>query len=434
MTVERTPQEKEVLMRRPSRENVMNREDTVGAGLDQLDKMIENLTPSAAAPKASKKGASKPAADPSDPPRNSKGGLGFYDLVTAALVLAMSGVIAIVFSPPPSWATCENTCSTSEDGVCDDGGVDKWPFEGARSGGAGSCALGTDCGDCGARVFAIPKHWFIFACLVTTALLVVGVEQSARLVQDHLARDVIKDTLNFRRIRVPLTDFPFGIDMINKLANSCQVREKGLKVWQYIFKALAYCGYLSKEKTKMFKTLSKTTSIARRCFKFLRWVKHFEDLQEARDQKTGYMKFLLFFRVAANFGADWAEDVCSLERVGVLPAGTLSVGFMLFAEYCQLALALVEILVTGVRARKEAEVTELAHMKASGGDDVSDEKLIKQDRKLGLVRLELVKYVSDVGKALYDCELPYASERVFIGCSLFSGVLSTHKNMVKILK
>ena len=57
-----------------------------------------------------------------------------------------------------------------------------------------------------------------------------------------------------------------------------------------------------------------------------------------------------------------------------------------------------------------------------------------QKRKLGVVRLELVKFCSDVGKALYDCELPFAHEGVFIGCSLFSGVLSTHKNIFKIYK
>ena len=42
--------------------------------------------------------------------------------------------------------------------------------------------------------------------------------------------------------------------------------------------------------------------------------------------------------IAANFGADWAEDVCSLERVGILHSlklGTLSHEFLLFAEYCQ---------------------------------------------------------------------------------------------------
>jgi len=78
-------------------------------------------------------------------------------------------------------------------------------------------------------------------------------------------------------------------------------------------------------------------------------------------------------------------------------------------------------------------VTVLAHRKARDGDDVSEAKLLKQDRRLALVRLELIKYVSDVGKAIFDCELPYASERVFIGCSLFSGILSTHKNMVKLL-
>jgi len=73
-------------------------------------------------------------------------------------------------------------------------------------------------------------------------------------------------------------------------------------------------------------------SIARRFFKFLRWIKHFEDLAEAREQASRVMSFLLYFRIAANFGADWAEDVCSLERIGVLPKGTLSDEFMLFAE------------------------------------------------------------------------------------------------------
>jgi len=159
-------------------------------------------------------------------------------------------------------------------------------------------------------------------------------------------------------------------------------------------------------------------------------VKHFEDLEEAKEQKSSTMRFLLYFRVAANFGADWAEDVCSLERVSVLPSGTLSVEFMLFAEYCQFALALVEILVTSVRAQKELEVTRLAE--ASG--EVSESKLVTQQRKLALVRLELIKFVSDIGKAIFDCELSFAHEGIFIGCSLFSGVLSTHKNMVKILK
>ena len=54
--------------------------------------------------------------------------------------------------------------------------------------------------------------------------------------------------------------------------------------------------------------------------------------------------------------------------------------------------------------------------------------------KLECFRLELVKFVSDIGKAIYDCELSFAHEGVFIGCALFSALLSTHKNMVKVLK
>ena len=340
----------------------MTRADTVGKGLSQLDQMIDELTPED---------------EVNAPPPNSKG-LSRYDLATAALVLAMSSVIAIVFYPPPTWARCENSCVHSHDGICDDGGVEKWPFEGARAGSGGACALGSDCGDCGQRNFAIPKHFFIIACLVTTALLIVGIEQTVKIFQDHLARDVYRDASNFRKIRVPLTDFPFGATMVNKLANSTQVREKTLKCCQYIFRGLAFSGCLSSTMTKNCKQLSKATSIARRFFKFGRWIKHFEDLEEAREQLDGTLRFLLYFRIAANFGADWAEDVCSLQRIGVLPDGTLSISFMLFAEYCQLALALVEILVTGVRARKEAEVTVLAHQKERDGNDVSEAKLLQQ--------------------------------------------------------
>ena len=55
---------------------------------------------------------------------------------------------------------------------------------------------------------------------------------------------VYRDASNFRRIRVPLTDFPFGVAMINRLANSVQVREKSLKCCQYVFRAIAYSDYL----------------------------------------------------------------------------------------------------------------------------------------------------------------------------------------------
>ena len=140
------------------------------------------------------------------------------------------------------------------------------------------------------------------------------------------------------------------------------------------------------------------------------------------------MRACLYLRLFANIGADWAEDVCSLERIGFLPKGTLSVEFMLFAEYCQLVLALVEIFVTSVRAHAEQLVTEAT---VAIGDAKT---VLKQTRKLTMVRLELIKFVSDVGKALYDCELSFAHEGIFIGCSLFSAVVSTHKNMVKVLK
>ena len=80
--------------------------------------------------------------------------------------------------------------------------------------------------------------------------------------------------------------------------------------------------------------------------------------------------------------------------------------------------------------RKEADIAELAGI---SGECLAP-NLLKQRRKLAMVRLELVKYVSDVGKAIYDCELPFSHEGLFICCALFSALVSTHKNIVKVLK
>ena len=279
-------------------------------------------------------------------------------------------------------------------------------------------------GALGNAILRGPSWQHLLAFLVILAALLLGEKNLV-----PIGRDLVKRSDTVLR-RVPLSDVPFSIKTLNLFANSAQVREKGLKILQYVLRGVSYLDVTPW--SKHLKALSKSTSIARRFFKFGRWVKHFEDLEEAHEQKDMIMRGLLYFRIAANFGADWAEDVCSLERVGILHSlklGTLSHEFLLFAEYCQFALALVEILVTGVRARKERQVVTMAE--AAGAEP---NKMLKQRRKLALVRLELVKYVSDVGKALHDCELSFAHEGVFIGCALFSGVMSTHKNICKIYK
>jgi len=266
-------------------------------------------------------------------------------------------------------------------------------------------------------------HWVLLLCfLVSSALLLLGAQNAAEMWTDfRLQYD------GDGRLCVPITDASFDIDTANKFANSCQVREKGLKILQYVLRLGAYTDVVPAA-SKALKGLSKTTSIARRFFKFCRWVKHFEDLAEAKDEKDFVMRVQLFIRVAANFGADWAEDVCSLERIGILPKGTLSVEFMLFAEYCQLVLALVEVSVTSAKLRKEEEKTA----KVTAGGAPKD--ILKQGRKLALTRLELVKFVSDIGKAVVDCELRCGHEGVFIGCSLFSALVSVHKNMFMVCK
>jgi hypothetical protein len=353
---------------------------TVGAGLNELDNIQQELVDI-------NRGDDEPASPPGSPPALPPGllpaqkgglekhGLSAADVRGAALVLALGVIMRLVLLPP-------------------------------SAGGAST----------------IPNWLVIVAGLVLSAVLLVGVGNLNDIHEEWLVRPPSG------RI-IPLTDTTLDIATMNKFANSAQVREKGLKILQYLLRGASYSGLLSKGTSSTLKALSKTTSVARRFFKFCRWIKHFEDLAEAKEQKSSTLTFVLYLRIAANFGADWAEDACSLERMGFLKSGTLSAEFLLFAEYCQLALALVEISVTAVRARKECHVFKLA--KAAGAAAPS---LVAQRRKLALARLELIKFVSDVGKALFDCELYFAHEGVFIGCAFFSAILSTHKNIVKVLK
>jgi len=219
----------------------------------------------------------------------------------------------------------------------------------------------------------------ILTVLATTAVLLGGVNNLKEML-----RYCLKHPSRASWLQIPFTDTNLDISTANKLANSAQVREKGLKILQYILRVGAYSEILPAATSKHLKDLSKITSIARRFFKFCRWIKHFEDFREAADQQHSVMRFLLYLRIAANFGADWMEDVCSLERIGLLPRGTLSVDFTLSAEYFQLALALVETAVTAVRVRKLHEVTELVDV----ADNTEKSHLIKQRRKLVMVWFE----------------------------------------------
>jgi hypothetical protein len=264
----------------------------------------------------------------------------------------------------------------------------------------------------------------ILGVLVSVAMISVGVDNVHGIAKDLLLWLAPTGPRALSWLHIPLTDAELSVGTINKFANSCQVREKSLNILQYLMKGTAYLKLFDKGTSKQLNDISKVTSIARRYFKFCRWVKHFDDLKEAQTESNSILRVLLYLRVAANLGADWAEDVCSLERIGFLPKGTLSVEFMLFAEYCQLALALIEIGISNALVRAQQEAS----------DQAAASKAAKEQRKLALLRLELVKFISDVGKAIYDCELKFSHEGVFIGCALFSAIISTHKNMVKVLK
>ena len=110
----------------------------------------------------------------------------------------------------------------------------------------------------------------------------------------------------------------------------------------------------------------------------------------------------------------------------MLRKGTLGSRVLHIAELCQFVLALVEVVVSQVKVKRQES------MLTSSVGDVDQEA--KQRRKLMLLRLEALKFFMDIGKACYDCEFEFSHEGVFISCSLAAALISTHKNAVKVVQ
>jgi len=227
-------------------------------------------------------------------------------------------------------------------------------------------------------------------------------------------------------LRLPLSDKTLDLKGVNTVLSSAQSREKALKILQYSAKLLAYAlvraaGDL-KTWGKHFEALAKALSTARRFFKFLRWIKHFEDISDARAEKSPLMRRLLLLDVACNLAADIGEDVTSLEKVGIVRKGTLPARTEYYSNWCQLVLAIVEIAVSWVKASRAREKSS-----APGAP-------LEVRRKHAMAELELSKFVADLVKAFWDCELGFASELAFCISGLWAALVSTHKYALRALK
>eukprot|EP00392_Amoebophrya_sp_AT5.2_P000762 g763.t1 len=222
-------------------------------------------------------------------------------------------------------------------------------------------------------------------------------------------------------LTVPLTNgASVDVDVMNKFIKHAIVREKALKIVQYVTRIVGY--YAKRRKftsvDKHFNAVSKQLSLARRCFKFLRWFKHFLDYRQAVGMPPP-LKYLFLGQFWLNLVADLAEDLTSLQKLKILPANWLPEKTELYANYCQLPLAFVEVAVAVLKRQM---------IDASGAAPGSKTAL-----KATMANLEIVKYLADIGKGVFDCELSFAREDVFLWSGLVAGALTTHKNMVKIV-
>mmetsp|Transcript_41742 Transcript_41742/g.75790 ORF Transcript_41742/g.75790 Transcript_41742/m.75790 type:complete len:242 (-) Transcript_41742:58-783(-) len=235
--------------------------------------------------------------------------------------------------------------------------------------------------------------------------------------------DAAKSKEATMNITLPLSDQQLDLKIVNKLLSNAQSREKSLKIVQYSSKLLAYmlARVAADFWRKHFDSLAKNLSTARRFFKFFRWLKHFEDIKEARDEKNANVQGLLYADIACNLAADISEDITSLEKLGIIRKGTLPARTELYSNYCQLVLAGVEIMVSWVKSRRQAQATK-------------DAPSVASQRKLALVNLEFSKFVADLLKAFWDCELSFASEFLFCVSGLWAALVSTHKYMIKAAK
>jgi len=132
---------------------------------------------------------------------------------------------------------------------------------------------------------------------------------------------------------------------------------------------------------------------------------------------------LLLLDVAANVVADVSEDITSLEKVGILKKGVLPKRTEYYANWCQLVLAVVEIAVSHVKARRAREKSA-----AAGHENV------EKRRKHQMAELELSKFYADLLKAFWDCELSFASELAFCLSGLWAALVSSHKYALRAVK
>lgn len=233
------------------------------------------------------------------------------------------------------------------------------------------------------------------------------------------------ETISLLSFRFPLSDYAIDLRSVNIFLSSAQSREKFLKILQYLTKLMAYClaihfshSVLAVSLVVRLETSAKALSQARRFFKFFRWMKHIQDLGAARREQNHSFRWLLFVNFALNIAADTSEDICSLERLGILGKGTLPIYFEYCANCFQLVLAAGEICAAWVRRQRVRCYAD---------------QTVGVQRRFAMANLEFSKFVCDLGKAFWDCEFSFASELLFCVCGLWAAIVSTHKNVLKAL-
>lgn len=189
------------------------------------------------------------------------------------------------------------------------------------------------------------------------------------------------------------------------LASNVRFREKALKVVQCSCALAAVHG----RGNARWQRAAQGVSSARKLCKILRWISHVRELQVLMKEEDSVARRRRMRGLSLAIAADVMLDLCFLERLGTLRAGTVPPWLSRLADWCDMA-ACVDALWIGVHAPAPHE-----------------------PRAAGLQLLGLLETACDVMDLAHALQLPgTASSSVTTPLlyGLSSGVLSTTRILV----
>ena len=214
------------------------------------------------------------------------------------------------------------------------------------------------------------------------------------------------------------------------LAAHIELREKTLKVVQYVAKLIAQLLSPDGASATRLRSLAKHLSSVRRLIKLLRWVKYGQDYLDAQREPKEPMRRLLLFEFGLNLSVDVMQDAVTLEKVGAIPKGVIPKWLEKLADRLDLLLCVVDVVLASVKVSRLQDFVEDCRRGAGEGKAPAPESEAR--RKLALQKAALVRYVCDTLQCLHDAR-SWPPEPVAHACAVVSAAVAVNDKTLKAL-